>query len=498
MEEEIKWIENNKVDIRDLLSWLVLRWKIILGVSLAGCVLLGIICVIISPTKKEKKVTSVEQIRGTLSDVDALEVENAVQDYQIYQNYIKDLGRFSSVFQDADKRDGEMMIAKYYIVSRLKYCSSIYTDMAISSEDCKRIYEIAYPDDVAGGESAAKRDNPLQFISERDGSPDASPAGDKAVSPSPDAVLITVFVRADTEEQCKEILNVVHAAFKKETKKLRTSDAKITCRRVEAGIASEQNGFYDNAEGTVVRRLDEAMHALSSLKNEHIEKFSDDQKNYFNALKSGLKLNGMENTIKEETADVADTKKPGPSVSPLRLLEYVLAGFAGGFVLSVNILGFMYVLSDTIKSSKALQDYSIQTLDSVYYDVEDTAHQIARWIRKITKKPLSVQIPMLAEDIIIISKKAGVDKVYLMLTCDDERDKKVAGELKELVEKNDIAVSIGDPLRSREELEEYSKMDLGIILIHFKVTKKNTLRRVREIGERYSCVTSGFIEIEEC
>lgn len=267
---------------------------------------------------------------------------------------------------------------------------------------------------------------------------------------------------------------------------------------MEAGIASEQNGFYDNAEGTVVRRLDEAMHALSSLKNEHIEKFSDDQKNYFNALKSGLKLNGMENTIKEETADVADTKKPGPSVSPLRLLEYVLAGFAGGFVLSVNILGFMYVLSDTIKSSKALQDYSIQTLDSVYYDVEDTAHQIARWIRKTTKKPLSVQIPMLAEDIIIISKKAGVDKVYLMLTCDDERDKKVAGELKELVEKNDIAVSIGDPLRSREELEEYSKMDLGIILIHFKVTKKNTLRRVREIGERYSCVTSGFIEIEEC
>ena len=63
-----------------------------------------------------------------LSETEAAEVERVYAQYQVYQNYILNLGQFSSVYNS----DKKMKIVKYYIVSSMKNVETLFSNMALS------------------------------------------------------------------------------------------------------------------------------------------------------------------------------------------------------------------------------------------------------------------------------------------------------------------------------------------------------------------------------
>jgi hypothetical protein len=391
------------------------------------------------------------------------------------------------------------MVAKYYILSRLKYCNSFYTDLAITSEDYKRIYEIAYPDVKEGENPAAKVLCPIQFISERDESSDAAMGDDKGEASLSDSILITAFIKADTEEQCNQILDVINSSFEKETQKLKGTDHGITCTYLDGGYISDQNNFYDNAEKMVVDRLDEVNKALNALDKKYADSFSKNQKEYFDALKVAEEKTAQGKANADSAGSHQKKKKASVLVPLVELLKYAGIGFLVGLVLILYLLIVIYALSGTVKSYKELGKYGIQTLDTSYFEKSSSpVFRFARFVRRITPSQIDRQLPMLAEDISIMMKREEVKRLYILMTTDDAMDVKVANTLKELIGKNGFQVASGNALEDIDELRILSESDRVVILAHMKKSMKHAITKAGAICERSDKKIYGFIAIEEC
>jgi hypothetical protein len=441
-----------------------------------------------------------EMYKESLSKSEALEVENVLYEYQIFQNYIADLGRFSSVFLNTEKDDGKIMMVKYYIVTRLKYSNSLYTEMAISTDDYKKIYQIAYPDDAEGKDIVADRDSPLQFLSERDINTDIFMADEIQNPLSSDAIMLTAFIKADTEQQCEEIYGVLKSSFENETQILKELDKDIVCQCVDVSYASEQKNYYDNVEKMVVERLNIVNNALALLKSNYIDKFSDDQRAYYDALKVSSSPTDREGkdsiqTVSEESTE--NTNVTSHSISYKTIVKFGIIGAIAGCILACTLLLFLYVRSDRIQTEDELSLYGIQKLDTLYYiKNNDIFRQLARKIRGIFPTPIEVQELMLAEDISIMMNVDGEKSLYLLLTCDDSKDAEIAGQMKDLVTKSGFETIIGNPLKAPEELKKLSQTDRVVILAHAKESKRDTIKKVIEICMRYKKTIFGAIVIE--
>lgn len=505
MEPDYKFLEEKKVDFKDLFSWLLIKWKTLLCFALIGCALLGVFFFIQNWVKAQERAATppkrVEDYRAALSEPEAMEVENTYHEYQIFQNYLKDLGRFSAVFLNTENNDGKIMIAEYNIISRLKNCNIIYTDIAITPEDYQTIYKIAHPEDADTEANAGKTDVPVQFISEKDGNIDTYKAGSNEALPSSDTTSLTVFIKADTDEQCDEILNVINASFEKETERLKATDKGISCRLVETGYSSDQNNYYDNAERMIVERLNVVNNSLSTLNNDHIEKFSKEQKKYYDALKKEQRNKKSEENKADTTApadSAKETKIINFSYSKLDLLKYLLGGLFIGFFLAADVLIIMYVANGKVNSDRELGNFGFPNFHTFYF-AKGTGkiYQITRSIRNISTAPIDNQLEMLTQDLSIMMKEMGASKVYLLMTTNHEKDMDTARKIKEQMEKNDLKIIIGNPLSTTEELKKLAECDKVIILASMKKTKKDTIKKAAQVCGRCFREITGFIAIEE-
>lgn len=502
-QEDLKWLEEKKVDVSDMIAWLFTRWKPILIFGLLGLIISLLICFSVPGNMLKEEAPpppkTLEDLRGSLSDAEALEVDNAFNDYLIFQNYNKELSDFSSVFLNTKESGGIIMVAKYYIMSSLKYCNSFYTDIAISSADYKKIYKIAYPGANEGEDITAGKNCPFQLLSEND--------------PVSDGLLITAYIKADTEEQCKGILDVISSAFEKETQQLKKTDNKIACRCVDTGVISDQKNFYDNAEKMVVERIHVVNKAISTLNRTQVDKFSDAQKEYYNALKAGQmaarqnesaadataaeKSTAAQPAASEDSSD--DDQKTILAISPLTFIKYTGLGLLLGLFIAADFFILVYIFNGTVNSYKELGQFGIQTLETLFYDKgKGLIIRIGRYVREIQPTNVKKQLEMLSADLSIRMKAADAEKLYILLTSRNAMDIEAAERIKSLVEKDGITAIIGNPLESAETLKVLADTDRVVMLTHMKRSKKSTIVKVGAACQRFSKEIFGFIALEEC
>lgn len=506
MEQGYIWMEDEQeMDIRDMLAWILLRWKIILCAMLVGFVLLGLYGYKKARSKAlEDTVVTMDQVdalRGAFSEAEALEVENTYSQYQIYQNYIKNLGEFSHIFRDTKQNGGEILMLKYYLVSRLKYGSSFYTEMALSQDDYEKMNQIAYPEDTDGTKTDEKRMSPLHFFSDRDIYTDVYVTGGEKEPLSSDAILITAFITADTEEQCEDIRRIVDAAFEKETQLLKDTDSSLSCRCVDAKFSSDQQNFYDNVEKTTVDNLNIANNALSLLRNNIIEKFTDEQASYFEALKSVSPDVQESGDAEASTSSAVTDGGEGlakPSFSRKTVIKYAIVGAMGGFIIGACLLLVLYIADDRMKTDKEMYGYGMNILDTLYFGSDGPIWKLARKIRGISPTPIEFHKDMLAGDIALMMAKARVRNLYFVITSEEILDLETSQQILEKMGDTGHDIIIGNPLNSTEGLRMFTEANGVVIFAHAKKSKRDTIKKVRQLCRRYDKTISGAIVIEEC
>ena len=61
-----------------------------------------------------------------------------------------------------------------------------------------------------------------------------------------------------------------------------------------------------------------------------------------------------------------------------------------------------------------------------------------------------------------------------------------------------VDVSVGNPVSSVEELEKVGAAELGVVFAQVKRTKRECLRRWRQICSRYCLPLAGAVAVERC
>lgn len=493
--------EDRQFDLRDILASMLLGWKLILCCILAGMLLLGFVGIKVINENNLANVPDAEKIaflRENLSEAEAVEVERVVEQYQVCQNNLAGISRSSLIQQSVDLNSKKIKVLKYYVVSDIKNINSFFTDMALSSEDYEEIYNIAYPGktNLTNSTETEKESSPVQFyfsynwenynyISENDQN-----------SVSKEATLVTVLICSDTQEQCEKIQNIIDNAFVRETSILQGLDANVVCRCIDAHYSYNGKEYYDNASRNNMDKLNTVYNCLANLKNNFIKNFTDNQTTYFEALnESGSEENAiLSDNGSSETNVLSDVHHSFPVK---KLVKYLALGAFAGCFLACFWLFFLYVIDNRLQTSDELGNYGLRVVDTLYYAKnKDLFHLLARKIRGISTISDSVREQLLIEDIAIMLKGDSIRNSYLIRTSDADEDIKLTQNLQNHLAANEIEIKTGNPFSSPEELKRLSESDSIIVITHIKDTKRETIKRITEICDRYHKRISGAVAIE--
>ena len=170
---------------------------------------------------------AVEAARGGLSEDKAVAVEQLFFQYVSYVELQKEIRSYYSSFLANNMSVGStvQMRSEYYITSSIKDLDSILIRMAMTEADYQTLRDMI-PDEEAG---AAIYDR-ISFTTAK------STSNITVKMPvqegEENAYLIHVDLYGSSEEQCREMMEVVEAAFSRETEKLKVLDPNIKVEKL--------------------------------------------------------------------------------------------------------------------------------------------------------------------------------------------------------------------------------------------------------------------------
>ncbi len=481
--------DETELDLLDLLATCLLQWKKVLALLLIGAIL-GCGGAYIKnansrmePVEIEK---AVEDARGQLSEDKAVAVEQLFFQYINYLNLQKEMRTYYSnlAASDVTVDNTVQMRSEYYIVSGIKDLDTVFIKMAVTEADYQAMREIA-PDEKAG---ATIYDRVLftTAYNELVHSANSYSTGGTFKIPAQDggenACLINVELYGDSEEQCRKMMAVIDAAFRREAQELKALDPEI---RLESLGEQFNNNVADYVQNLHKRNLDRMTIAEGELNNltTKVGKFTPEEKAYYELLQQQY-----EGTYSSGTGKHVSLKK------------YTVIGAAVGFVLAACWIFFPYLMNGKIQSEGELESGG-KVLNRVY--IKGKKNLFGKWAAGLIhadETDPTVKADMVATDVGILMEKNGKSAVMLMCSQEDADAAGFAEQVKaRLLAKNgDLKVCIGNPICSVDQLEMAAQADMGVAFAEMKKSKRSMLREWRQICTRYKLPLAGSVAVRRC
>ena len=480
--------EEVEIDLLNLLAELLLKWKIIVALLLVGVVLgyewasFRNVNYKVEPVEIEK---AVEDARGRLSEDKALAVEQLFFQYVNYLNLQKEMRTYYSNFaaSDVTVENTVQMRSEYYIVSDIKDLDTMFIKMAVTEADYQAMREIA-PDEKAGA-TIYDRVIFTTAYNERVQTGSYSTSG-TFKTPDQDggkkAYLINVELYGSSEEQCREMMNVIDAAFRREAEELKALDPDIKLESLGEQFNSNVAEYVQNLHKKNLDRMTVSEAELNNLTTK-IGKFTPEEKAYYDLL--------------QQQYEGTYSSAPGKHVSGKK---WAVIGAFFGAVIACCAVFFPYLLDGKVKTAGELEQ-SGRVLNRVF--VKGKKNLFGRWAARLihaNDTDPTVKADMVATDVGILMEKNG--KNTLMLLCGEE-DADAAGFAEQvkarlLAKNSDLKVCVGNPLRSVDELEMAAQADMGVAFAEMKKSKRSMLREWRQICERYKLPLAGLVAVQRC
>lgn len=467
------------IELPDLLAVVLLKWKGILALMLVGAVL-GFGWAqfknrnAAEPGSVEE---AMEAAREQLPEDQAIVVEQLFLQYVNYLNLQKEMRSYYGKFVDNDVtvENTIQMRSEYYIVSDIQDLDTVFIKMAVTEADYQTMRDIA-PDEEAG----ATIYNRVFFTTAKNTS------NVRILTPiqkdETNAYLINVELYSCSEEQCRKMMAVIDAAFRREADELKALDPEIRLTQLGEQFNNNVADYVQNLHKKNLDRMTVSESELNNL-NTKISKFSSEEKTYFNLL-----LQQYEGEASQPTKNHVSGKK------------WTVIGAFLGAVIALGVIFFTYVLDGKVKSPAELEQ-SNRLLNRVF--VKGKKNLFGRWaaflIRADETDPV-VKADMVATDLYILMEKNKKANLMLLCSGDEESASGFAGLVKaSLLKKNaDLKVSVGNPLCSVNELEMAAQADIGVAFAEMKKSRRAVLREWRIICERYQMPLAGSVAVQRC
>ena len=475
-----------KMDLLDLLAELFLKWKKILIFLLIGAVL-GCGGALLKDGAEKKPVTDedIAKAKSVVATDKAKAAEQLFFQYVSYKELQEDFRSYYSVFANSDVNlDNTMqMRSEYYIVSTIKDLDTVFIKLALTEDDYQAMRTIA-PDEQAGAAIYDRIAFTTAYNEITDNTDNKISMNNTIKLPAQEdrkeAYLINVELYGQSEEQCREMMAVVEAAFQRETEELKVLDPDIKLETLGEQFNHNVANYIQLLRKKNIDSMTTSETELRDLKDK-VNDLPSEEKKYFNLLM-------------EQYDDTFAVKER------VSWKKWMVIGAFLGAVTAVGVVFFNYALGGEIQSTCELEQNG-RLLNRVFIKGNNNLFgKLAAGLIHADETDPTIKADMVATDINIMMEKSGKNQLMLLCSREDSDAATFAEQVKAgLLAKNaDLKVSIGNPLCSADELEMAAQADMGVSFAELKKSKRTMLREWRQLCERYKLPLAGAVAVQRC
>ena len=463
-----------EINLLDLLAALLLKWKTILAVLLIGAVV-GCGAALLQGGGEKKAITDeqIAEARALVASDKAEAVDQLFFQYVSYKELQEDMRAYYGKFaaSDISLENAVLMRSEYYLVSTIQNLDTVFTNMALTDDDYQAMRKIA-PDEEAGATiydrlrlTTAYNNNNLNVSVQ-----------DKNNS----AYLINVELYGNSEEQCRQMMAVVEAAFRRKTEELKVLDPEIKLEVLGNEYNNNVAEYVQNLRKKNIDRMTTSERELNDLSTK-VGKLSSEEKAYYNLLQ-------------KQYDEVFSVEK---KVSWKKWT--VIGAFLGAVVACCGVF-LPYLMDGKIKSAGELEQNG-KLLNRVF--IKGRENLFGKWAAKLIHADdidPALKADMVATDLGILAEKNEKKNLMLLYNQEDTDAAGFAEQVRVRLKEKDgnLKVNVGDPLHSVEELEMAAQADMGVVFAEVKKSRRAMLREWRQICGRYKLPLAGSVAVQRC
>lgn len=309
--------------------------------------------------------------------------------------------------------------------------------------------------------------------------------------------VITVLVIHIDEERCRELAESVEGFVFSKEEELESVYGAIEIRLIDELYATQMNQDVLSKQRTIFSNVYTGNTGINNLK----KAFTEDEAKYYELLKGGEVESEKEiSTEKTETTPVS-VVTPVPSVN----VKLVIIGMLAFAFLYVSFVLIMYFFNNTLRVSDNLFElYAIPMIGIItktnykkkFLSFVDT------WIMKLRDRNKRKFTKDEAEEIAAVAIKMAVRKLganeVSMVGCEVKKQTEdICNNIKTLLEKEDITVTILDNvLYNAETLEKLSNVTNVVLIEKTGSTMYDEVEKELEVLKRYGITIVGAVLVD--
>ena len=480
--------EELEIDLLDMLADLLLKWKKILAFILIGAIL-GCGGAMIKNGGEKKQVTeeAIARARDKLATDKAILVDQLFFQYVSYKEFQEDMRAYYSTFaaSDVSMDNTVQMRSEYYIISPIKDLDTVFIKMAVTEADYQAMRDVA-PDEEAGATIYDRVIFTTAYNEKtsNDGNTVNTTINNTVKIPAQEgeenAYLINVELFGNSEEQCRDMMAIIEAAFRRETEELKVLDPGIKLEALGEKFDYNVADYVQTLRKKNIDRMTTSEGELSGLTNK-VGKLSSEEKQYYNLL--------MERY--DETFAVKEH---------VSWKKWTVIGAFFGALAAVGVVFLGYVADGKVKAPCELEQNG-RLLNRVF--MKGKKNLFGKWaaglIHADDTDP-TVKADMVATDINIMMEKSKKKNLMLLYNQEEEDTATFVEQVKvRLLAKNsELNVNTGNPMCSVDDLEMAARADMGVVFAEMKKSKRAMLREWKQICERYKLPLAGSVAVQRC
>ena len=454
---------NEVVDIRSGLAYLLVKWKIIAFVMLAG-VLIGAFYGSRkgAQTQNAAAVGYEETLRAAREACTERGAQYAEQLSAQYKAYNSELSRWgvylnNSALLGTDPGSYVKKDIQYLLVSESGNVADAFSEALLTDSDQKAISEILGVDPLTASAEeliAVSGEDVGTGIAAETGE-EAAPTGGTSAPNGSDRKIVTVSIAAGNEEQAQSIGAVVEKAVEEKCRKLQAGGAVLQMKKVDERTVRGDSGWLLNRQQSALDRLVSFQINYSLFVKNTTDILQGAQKTYYSMLIS----------LDPEKAAAGSVNKSGRGAA----VKYAAAGGAAGLVIAVLCIYLLFVFSGRIRTGEELfNNYGLSVLQKFRTGVVPGWDVIRKCGFSCMGMDRAAQItkdgaaPLYAE---LEKRLAGAQNRQVYLTCDcaQKKARRNVAALAEILTDERIKVVAGDPRDSEKDRKEL--LESGLVVM---------------------------------
>ncbi len=474
--------EESTINLTNLFGHLLIKWKVILYVSVIAAVIGGVIGLLkngdTANVKTKDPETLLTEAKAKLTEDQIAEAEELYSVLISYDKAIEDRKTINekSYIMSIDPFSATRIRMQYLIKTDIDDCSTTFSKDILSEEDYKEMSDLMGSDIGKEGMEEA-----LSVETSKSGL-DNSTDFEKTRK-----TVMSIGYIAPNKDICNKVIEILDKAVGRRAEHLNKQGARLECTLVDTVLNDSISAdINDLQQDTIVELGSLYTNRTNFLKNV-VGKVDANEKIYFDSL-SGI----MPEEVKDES------RQEGASSNSI--LVYVIIGLLVGCLLSIGWFVTRYIFDGRVHTVFEFSELSIPVMRELPIgtkqgDVYKT-DKITDWGYKLigVNKTIEDSIELLCSELNNITGRDELKKIYIAADKEADRSIECANRISDGTTEG-VIYTVGELEPNSTDMKSLLDSDGVIILSVVDITKRKRIMEFLNICKRNSKCIIGIIPI---